>query len=115
MDAKTRDALKRSFEKWDRYSRVADFVEFGEATSNMGPCSCPLCVIFHPFQRDIGQQWRVFGCGDCPVALAGHTLCDETPYVAAETAGDENDIEGFREAARAEAAFLRSLLPEDAA
>lgn len=104
MDKATLKALKGSIRKW---VKIVVGEEIDLATEN-----CPLCEMF--FDRD---------CEGCPVKeKTGRTSCDGTPYqdkwVWVEPFG-RNGNGGYRhskkskEAAIAEVAFLKSLLPEE--
>lgn len=106
MDAETLTALKQSIEKWER-NAVAETPD-GFTT---GPETCALCGLF----------WRR-GCNGCPVrAKTGYSSCLASPYVAAAGAkinwrhepSDTVRRDAAHTAARAEVAFLRSLLPEE--
>ena len=97
MNAKTLKALKGSIAKWERI------------VAGTGAChgvdNCPLCELF----------WDR-GCRGCPVVQkSGYRLCIGTPF---EGVGRHLSDEGFarttsaKKAARAELAFLKSLLPK---
>lgn len=100
MDARTLEALKGSIEKW----RL--IVE--EGGEDRGYLNCPLCERFN----------TGFGCGGCPVAVrTEHYFCDGSPFQEWERlkkgfTGCADTPEKL-DAARAELAFLRSLLPEE--
>jgi len=108
MDEKTLTALRQSIEKWER-NAVAE-VPMG---FTIMPQSCPLCQRF----------WKRY-CAGCPVTgRTGKVGCAGSPYAEAAVAADEwldnPDNDTLRDtahaAARAEAEFLRSLLPEEEA
>lgn len=103
MDAKTREALEGSIEKWRKIIEEGGFDD--------GPVNCPLCKLF--YNDD---------CRGCPVVdAAGVTHCMDTPYVAWENyqnMGGGNQsyravTEQAKSLARAEYDFLRGLLPAD--
>ena len=105
MDDKTLTALRQSIEKWER-NAVAETPD----DLAMGVEACPLCALF----------WRG-RCVGCPVMDAtDDAFCDGSPYDAAESACEEwfqdpsntGLRDAARAAARAEVAFLRSLLPD---
>jgi len=95
----TLEALKASIAKWERNAEIDDLER-----ANLGPSSCPLCVLF--YRGD---------CHGCPVFNfdIDHHRCGFTPYDAAESAYSAGHIAGFHLAARAEVAFLKSLLPPE--
>lgn len=108
MDAKTLTALRQSIKKWERNAVAESPARFAIRSED-----CPLCRMF-----------AASGCRGCPVSAAtGRDLCDGTPYRAAADARalwSADPIypprrEKAHAAARAEAEFLRSLLPEEEA
>lgn len=103
MTPETLAALKASIAKWDKNARVRN-------TDNAKTCAedCPLCHLFH---EDFGADRS--DCSGCPVAKkTGEPFCWKSPYSKASQAHFRGDAKAFRDAAKAEAAFLRSLLPE---
>lgn len=103
MEPKTLEALNASIAKWER-NAVAET----PSQVKMYAGDCPLCHIY---------VLATGSCEGCPVAeKAGEEDCDGTPWpntwfrwrawASGEGAADE-----FREHARAEVAFLKSLLP----
>lgn len=102
MDHKTLQALKESIVKWDRNAEAtcaSDAHVYGD--------TCALCTVHY-----------MDNCSGCPVAEAvNDTECNNSPW---EVAIDEylawkchdRHAPAFRAAAKAEADFLRSLLPE---
>lgn len=102
MDAETLEALKGSIAKWEA-------IVAGTGVDN-GTENCPLCQRFHyEFRRIPGSS-----CEGCPVADAGHHICDDTPYVAYCVANKKGLADEAAEAALAEVEFLKSLLPPEA-
>lgn len=109
MDAETLEALKLSIEKWERFAngtaRDGDTI-FGK--------SCPLCKLFNSMSEDRFDK----SCVGCPVSRrTGKPECEGSPWLNAKLAlfkkagiGDPDSPE-FLAAARAEADFLKSLLP----
>lgn len=97
MNAKTLKALKGSIAKWQ-----AIVAGTGE---DHGPDNCPLCQLFNDLPHG--------GCGGCPVAeRTGLDGCAGTPYQAWDDLfGVKADTPELKKAARAELAFLKSLLP----
>jgi len=95
MDARTLEALQASIAKWEKNATVEDTED-----ARLGVSSCPLCQVFY------GDR-----CAGCPVYAFDHFRCDGTPYDAAENAYADGNLEAFIVAARAEVAFLQSLLP----
>jgi hypothetical protein len=111
MDAETLAALKGSIAKWDA---IAD-----GTGSDQGVRNCPLCEMFC-----MGEGWD---CEECPVAIkTGLPDCAGTPYSnwfdAYQKEFDSAPVhvkggayattDELKSLARAEAAFLRSLLPQ---
>ena len=98
MDKETREALLGSIEKWKQI--VAG------TGDDYGWENCPLCTMFHHG-----------GCEGCPVAeKAGDTFCRGTPYVNYRRAShifSGATPEEITTAAKAELAFLQSLLPPE--
>jgi len=106
MGPKTLKALKASIAKWGRNAKVKDPDKY-----LLDSDDCPLCGMFY---RN--------NCEGCPVYLkTGKWACGGTPYSAAHKAwsfwdeGGENGMEAAHAAARAEVAFLQSLLPKEEA
>jgi hypothetical protein len=112
MDDRTLEALKASIAKWER-NAVAETPE----DVRVGGRECPLCVLFNEYLRGANRA----RCVGCPVAdHAGIDGCLNTPYGRAEDAHDDwkitdaaADEANFKHAARAELAFLKSLLPPE--
>ena len=102
MDARTLKALKGSIAKWEGV--VAG------TTQGKGGDNCPLCKIF------AADKPLEYQCAGCPVfSRSGYRWCHATPYIAfAESCNSEGmaSTSPARQAARAELAFLKSLLPE---
>lgn len=105
MDDKTLTALQQSIEKWER-NAVAETPD----DYTTGVKDCALCQVF-----------MQGGCLGCPVRGAtGGVFCVGSPYYNAVQVRGEWSRTSFntdlrdaaRAAARAEADFLRSLLPE---
>lgn len=103
MDRRTLTALNASIKHWEE-NVAAEKPE--DAT--FSPNDCALCRIFFE---------EIF-CGNCPVAVrTGQGCCGGTPYYDAVDAHEDwQDCVGsraaYREAARRELAFLKSLLPK---
>ena len=106
MDAETLTALRQSIEKWER-NAVAETP--GDYTT--GAASCALCEVF------LGGC-----CQGCPVKRrTRQTGCTGTPFANAVHArwawlnhsSDAALRNAAHAAAREEAEFLRSLLPEE--
>jgi hypothetical protein len=105
MNAETLAALKGSIAKWDAI--------VAETLSDEGAINCPLCQLF-----------ARKGCIGCPVrASSGMAQCSGTPYAnwydgcRREHLGNTYlpwfaTTDELKALARAEADFLRSLLPE---
>lgn len=109
MDDKTLKALKASIRKWDKNAVAVRRTQYKTDTKD-----CPLCAIFNAVHTDHDDR-----CKGCPVYLkTGEQYCARTPFGEAEYFGMEWDDFGVvyrsdaQEAARDEAAFLRSLLPD---
>ena len=106
MTPSTAKALAASIAKWKRNTRVKT-----PTGVKIGASVCPLCVMFHPFDKRAP-------CVGCPVfAKTGEPGCGGSPYGDAEVAFDAWDdvddraaAEAFRAAAQAEVAFLESLV-----
>jgi len=112
MDARTLEALKASIAKWERNAVAERAFDYLTTATD-----CPLCRLF--FHN---------GCLGCPVF--DHTeedCCNSTPYEAAADAAVDWEYHNDRDlpsetardkahaAARAEVAFLKSLLPPEEA
>jgi hypothetical protein len=105
MDARTLTALQGSIAKWEA-------IVYGGGI-DMGEQNCPLCVLF----------FHLRDCDGCPVsAKTGFEACVKSPYPdwldswAASTGIYPNGEifvidDATHVAAKAELAFLRSLLP----
>ena len=107
MDDRTLTALRQSIEKWERNAVAETPDDFAT-----GAETCALCDLFY---------WKD-GCNGCPVKeRTGQWGCRGTPYLAADGAryewsacpSDTTRRDAARAAARAEVAFLRSLLPKE--
>lgn len=105
MDARTLEALKASIAKWERNAKAETPDEY-----LTGPGECALCHLFRAYPS----------CGGCPVAdHTGLHGCARTPYSDAEdyhdewASGDKSAAADALSAARAEVAFLKSLLPTE--
>lgn len=107
MDKRTRAALEESIQHWQENvnARTPD-------DAALGPSECALCREFNDTHCCVG----------CPVSAATDMdYCHGTPYSAADRAHDEwltfpqDNVraEKFREAAKAELAFLISLRPTE--
>lgn len=107
MNPETLDALKASIRHWDENARAKTPDDAGI----FGP-SCALCTMF------VAPRAADDGCTGCPVfEKTGLRGCSGTPHrLAANAYWDWQLARGgradFHAAARVEAAFLRSLLPE---
>lgn len=97
-NAATLDALRGSIAKWEA---IVD----GTGEDN-GWKNCPLCLLFNNRSGEITNKY----CRGCPVADAGHTRCDHTPYADFVEAEDACDTEARAQAAKDEGRFLRGLL-----
>lgn len=105
MDAQTLTALRQSIKKWERNAVAETPDDF-----TVGVKACALCDVF-----------RRNKCLGCPVMDAtGHQFCYKSPYSDAgraygEWLGNPSNPtlrDAAHAAARAEAKFLRSLLPK---
>ena len=99
MNATTLKALKESIKHWKRLSTKRMEREW------IGPDHCALCGLF----------WRQTPrCKGCPVSeLSGSTLCQKTPYSEVlKVIKFGLDSHEFKEAAKEELKFLKSLLPK---
>lgn len=109
MDQVTLDALKASIAAWEKKA-VAENVR----GVSIGVKACPLCQIFFSSKTK---------CNGCPVSkktgLGGclGTPYEDTGYALITWIGlrHTESRDAFHAAAHAEVAFLRSLLPPDAA
>lgn len=104
MDSAVLDALRGSIRKWQA---IVDGIG-----SDGGASNCPLCQLFHPSvvgAHDPAKVTNETCCNGCPVKeRTGEPLCRATPYekyIEAITAAEMDD------AAEAELAFLKTLLP----
>lgn len=109
MDKKTLAALIEGAEKWERNAALKPSkLDEAEIYSD----SCELCRLFASDD-----------CAGCPVKeKTGKRGCIGTPWENAEDAllgwdfwQDRKSAASFRRAAKAEAEFLRSLIPDGAA
>jgi hypothetical protein len=104
MDARTLEALKASIAKWERNAVAKAPDEYLTSSGH-----CPLCDLFY---------WEP-DCHGCPVFMrTTQRNCWDTPYIEASKAKYEwwegtGTAEQAHAAARAEAAFLKSLLPPE--
>jgi hypothetical protein len=98
MDKKTLKALHGSINKWIKIVRGT-----GE---DHGENNCPLCQMFNTSSND---------CVGCPVFEAtGEPFCKDTPYMEwLQFDTDRAKTESQIQTARAELAFLQSLLPSN--
>jgi hypothetical protein len=112
VEAETLAALKASIARWER--NVAARTPKGAATN---AAHCPLCHLFNNYEES--KYGDV--CVGCPVrADTGVAYCASTPYVAAvrllriwgEYPTDMTRRDDFRNAARCEVGYLKSLLPK---
>ena len=96
MDAETLDALDASIERWDEIAANGDY------STPLGCNFCPLCALH-----------READCRSCPVfEVTGYEACLGTPYHdVVNVRRAVGTVEHFRQAAAAEALFLRSLRP----
>lgn len=104
MNAKTLAAIEASIAKWERNAEAPSPENY-----LVDACDCPLCDMF--WDSD---------CLGCPVSEKTSRLgCSGTPYTKAfaawEAWNSDKKSESFKKrahtAARAEVAFLKSLLP----
>src|SRR5512139_274799 len=95
-------ALQGSIQKWENIA--------AGKTDDRGSKNCPLCKMF--LKSDVYEK----ECAGCPVMKAtGEPHCDDSPYTrkwARAQGGDWAMTDEQVLAARAEADFLRSLLPK---
>jgi hypothetical protein len=104
MTPRTLQALKASIAKWDKNARVRNL-----DNAQIGVEDCALCLLFHEDVRGYDEE----PCVGCPVAAATREpYCGGSPYVNASHERRFGTPAAFRAAAKAEATFLRSLLPE---
>ena len=107
MNPQTLQALKDSIAHWERLS-----TGFRLPLEHIGATQCPLCNIFN----QIGQRDALY-CIGCPVyEKTKLQYCINTPYEEASIATRKyNGIDSieFKEAAKKELEFLRSLLPKE--
>ena len=114
MDHRTRTALEGSIAKWQA---IAD----GRGTDRGGD-NCPLCELFaDEFDPAAGYEDDNAGCHGCPVkARTGKQGCIGSPYYSYRRVMNYAGMCAYFDfattpaqlaAARAELAFLQSLLP----
>lgn len=101
MNVDTLVALHGSIAKWEAIVAGTGI--------DLGAINCPLCRLF--LNR---LHIPHLGCSGCPVMeRTGKSYCEDTPYEEYVAGSEEAiDPEHRLPAARAELAFLRSLLPE---
>ena len=113
MNRKTLTALRRSIKHWEENVAAK---EPDKASVEGGDCA--LCNIF--VWPGIFASDKRFDCLSCPVAKrTGETSCKGSPYAVAVVAlfqwnmlPNKTTEENWRNAAREEVRFLRSLLPK---
>lgn len=103
VNGKTLIALKASIKHWEENVEARSAYDV-----SLGCAECALCKLF-----------REANCVQCPVfAATGKSTCMGSPYHDAVDAYDawiDNDNPTFwKNAARAELRFLKSLLPKEA-
>lgn len=102
-------ALKASIEHWEDNVAKAKRKE----ALLFGVKSCALCNLFHwLFVKEANE------CKGCPVAAAGHPLCDGSPYDFFEDgryteAREQGNWDLITHHAQLELDFLRTLSPQD--
>lgn len=97
MDKRTLTALKESIAKWEKNAQAE-----GIRGMKLSSDECPLCLLF--LDRS--------DCDGCPVAERTELrFCEGTPYDYFAYTMMYDDAEALS-AARREAEFLKSLLPE---
>lgn len=105
MDQRTLEALKGSIEKWRRIVY--------KGASNGGPEDCPLCQLFNTYEHKYGLAGEK--CVGCPVMeRTGVSGCEGSPYEKIENSfyvDPINEDPKVLKHAKAELAFLKSLLP----
>lgn len=107
MTPETLEALKASIAKWERNAVAETPAQYLSSADE-----CPLCDLFF---------WQADDCAGCPVrAKTGRIFCSGTPYGEANDANYKWRVDGGQhlqakahEAALAEVAFLKSLLPPE--
>lgn len=88
------DPLEASIEKWKFIVNLVD---------DNGCSTCALCQAYHIDQKGFKQ------CNGCPVAQAGHAICENTPYQLYYNKRYRKNREELLEAARDEVKFLEGL------
>ena len=99
MRASTEKALRGSILKWQKIVKGTGV--------DLGAENCPLCMKF--------MDDDIFDCGRCPVALAGHDSCQDTPYELYADLVNYGKFATTNDAkvvAQDEVDFLKSLLPK---
>ena len=101
MKPETETALRESIAKWQKNSRVRNL-----GNAKVYSKDCPLCDLFN-------SEVNYLICQGCPVSQKVlERGCMMTPWERAYDAFAIKDLPAFRTAAKAEVAFLTSLLPE---
>lgn len=103
MTKRALTALKESIRHWEEMARTGWEKEQPDAEH------CALCRVFNwpPSLKAL--------CDGCPVSHStGRILCVGTPFSEAHRNYRNEDKRGFKKHARAEVAFLKSLLPKGA-
>jgi hypothetical protein len=103
MNEVVRTALEESIAHWERIAAGTE--------NAVGRRYCALCRLFNHWVRPPNRMtpWET-NCEGCPVKKAtGKRFCDDTPF---EDFISTNDPAKLAASAKAETAFLRSLLPE---
>jgi len=106
MNATTLKALKLSIEHWERLATGKR--KRGETADGK---FCALCDLFYNEHDDC----RALRCAGCPVSeITGHPLCETTPYYHARNISFDHELRSdeFKNAAKLELDFLKSLLPK---
>ena len=107
-------ALRGSIKHWEENLAAKEPKEASTRAQD-----CPLCQIFLLAPKDYSRPRVVSQCEyGCPVwEFTGETGCQGTPYEKADDTlcdwrNGEATIDDWREAAKAELDFLKSLLPK---
>jgi len=88
------DLLGLSIQKWESIVALLEAGEYVQACG--GRRTCALC-----------PRYRENKCANCPINIAGHPYCDDTPYCNFED--NATGVEEKLAAAKAEVEFLKSL------
>lgn len=106
MTPETLKALNESIEHWEIMAKGGIHNKEGHKPFDT---YCSLCKLFNSKEHNLKNY-----CNGCPVfERTGHKLCIGSPYRHASYAWEDKLDIRFKELAKEEVEFLRSLLPKE--